>query len=128
MSLVISRNFLKIIYLSVSNNKIFSVCSHLSNNNTIIYFDVNANFLSKLWKFCFHNLSELEVINLSNNTIHKIGKFSFIYLPNLKSVNLTKNYLNEINTNILENIILLDIRDNCLLLLKKRYFQYTTVR
>ena len=127
-SLAISRNFLKIIYLSVGNNRINSVCDHLSNNNTIIYFDANNNILTKLWRFCFYNLSALEVINLSTNTINKICKFAFIYVPNLKSINLGKNFLNEINTNVLENIIILDIRDNPLLLLKKNSFQHTSVK
>ena len=122
MSLAISRNFLKIIYLSVSNNRINSVCDHLSNNKTIIYFDANNNILSKLWRFCFYNLSALEVINLSTNTINKICKYAFIYVPNLKSINLGKNFLNQINTNFLENINILDIRESPFTLIKKEFF------
>ena len=126
-SLQIVINFISIIYLFLSHNKIMEVCYILHRNDTIIHLDVNSNGILQLSRNCFINLLRLKIINLSANRIQRIHKFAFVYLPKLKVLNIAKNYLNEMHSNFLQNISFLDIRNNPLLLLKREVFQNSRI-
>ena len=126
-SLQIVRKFISISYLFLSHNKIRKVCYILHRNDTIIHLDINSNAILQLYRNCFINLLRLEIINLSNNSIQRIHEFAFVYLPKLKMLNLAKNNLNEIHSNVLQNISFLYIRNNPLLLLKRKVFHNSRI-
>ena len=117
-----TKNFFKIVFLHVPQNRIVDICDILSFNDSLEDFDVSNNEVSRVTKHCFQDMIGLSRMNLENNSIQEIQDNAFKFLPTLNVVNLSNNLINEIEFSLLRNALLLDLINNPVIFLSSKTF------
>ena len=119
--------FTEVKYLYLDHNGLEGICGVLHDHKMLIIFNTNNNKIQDLLKLCICNLIATNYINLNKNKIKYMHKQAFWKLPRLRFLNLANNFLNNLEGSFLSTLILLNITQNPLHLLKHNSFKNAEV-
>ncbi len=92
-SCVVFSENTQLINLNLSSNSIVNVCFKFNSHPKIQTVDYSANFVERLQKYCFRNISLLKYIILKNNSLTFIEEGAFHNLTEIKLIDFSLNYL-----------------------------------